>query len=523
MAKTLSATLGEPSPRAFRTGHQLIEIVTSGMYSNPMMIYREYIQNAVDSIDDAVAKGYIREDEGLIAIEIDGLDRRITILDNGAGINESHAGEVLSSLGVSTKTVGEKRGFRGIGRLGGIGYSEGVQFESRSIGSEWVDVATWDCDRLRKGIQSAKKDDDIRSLLRASVKIGKRRAEDSERIHFFRVTMFDVHRFHRDELMNLQYIGSYLSQVAPVPFNSDLFPFAEKVNHHLSQSDGFRTYRITLNDSRVLRPHQCVFEASQKVKDTIVGVELFNVKGREGSQIGYGWYAKTSYLSSLPARIAMRGIRVRQGNIEVGDEYFLESSFSERRFATWHIGEINLNYSVKVNARRDGFEQSLDYEAFLEHASALGRYLSRLCRASSEERSCLFTAERMLAQLECLLAQDFVIDEHHLESTKASAMNILEKLSKMDRKGSGFQGFDERLNKARRRFSKFEDNTPLLKDVLDGRSLRYIGPKDLVRNLASAIVQNNHTSVSPEKLIINILRPFLRPSSLGKLGNKQNR
>ena len=36
-----------------RIGKDVIEILTSGMYVSPVTIYREYIQNAADSIDAA--------------------------------------------------------------------------------------------------------------------------------------------------------------------------------------------------------------------------------------------------------------------------------------------------------------------------------------------------------------------------------------------------------------------------------------------------------------------------------------
>ena len=36
-----------------RIGKDVIEIITSGMYVSPITIYREYIQNSADSIDQA--------------------------------------------------------------------------------------------------------------------------------------------------------------------------------------------------------------------------------------------------------------------------------------------------------------------------------------------------------------------------------------------------------------------------------------------------------------------------------------
>lgn len=36
---------------SFKAGMYLLETLTAGMYNEPLSIYREYIQNAVDSID----------------------------------------------------------------------------------------------------------------------------------------------------------------------------------------------------------------------------------------------------------------------------------------------------------------------------------------------------------------------------------------------------------------------------------------------------------------------------------------
>ena len=38
-------------------GKDIIELLGSAMYRDPLSIYREYIQNAVDSIDEAIESG----------------------------------------------------------------------------------------------------------------------------------------------------------------------------------------------------------------------------------------------------------------------------------------------------------------------------------------------------------------------------------------------------------------------------------------------------------------------------------
>ena len=109
-------------------GKYLLEILTKGMYSNPMHIYREYIQNASDSIDKAIATGVLSAADAVIHIDINKAGHTIIIRDNGVGIEEKTAHNKLMSVGASDKDGINERGFRGIGRLGGLAYASQVQF-----------------------------------------------------------------------------------------------------------------------------------------------------------------------------------------------------------------------------------------------------------------------------------------------------------------------------------------------------------------------------------------------------------
>lgn len=49
-------------------GKFLLEILTRGMYSNPIHVYREYIQNSSDSIDKAIEAGILQSADAEIHI-----------------------------------------------------------------------------------------------------------------------------------------------------------------------------------------------------------------------------------------------------------------------------------------------------------------------------------------------------------------------------------------------------------------------------------------------------------------------
>src|SRR5712691_1165286 len=99
-----------------RIGKDVIEILTTGMYVSPVTIYREYIQNAADSIDAARSQGLLgAAKRGRVSIAFDHPARSVIVRDNGAGIAASEALPILLAVGGSPKRGTQARGFRGVG------------------------------------------------------------------------------------------------------------------------------------------------------------------------------------------------------------------------------------------------------------------------------------------------------------------------------------------------------------------------------------------------------------------------
>lgn len=74
----------------FVVGKYTLESLTNGMYSSPLDLYREYIQNAVDSIDDAVRSGLVEKKNSHIHISVNTETASISIKDNGCGISKEN-------------------------------------------------------------------------------------------------------------------------------------------------------------------------------------------------------------------------------------------------------------------------------------------------------------------------------------------------------------------------------------------------------------------------------------------------
>ena len=69
-----------------------------------------------------------------IDILVDKAARSITIRDNGAEIEKSKAQATLLNIGSSSKRHSKNRGFRGIGRLGGMSYCNTLMFYPFKLG-----------------------------------------------------------------------------------------------------------------------------------------------------------------------------------------------------------------------------------------------------------------------------------------------------------------------------------------------------------------------------------------------------
>lgn len=114
-------------------GKHTLESLTTGMYADPYVVFREYIQNAADAIDNAVRQNVLTKDAAEIIIRLSPAERSVVISDNGTGIRADEAEQTLISIGNSKKTSELDRGFRGIGRLAALGYCSKLTFETSTV------------------------------------------------------------------------------------------------------------------------------------------------------------------------------------------------------------------------------------------------------------------------------------------------------------------------------------------------------------------------------------------------------
>lgn len=103
-------------------GSDVLEILSIAMYADPLVVYRELIQNSADAIDLAIRAGILGPRDGKISVSFDASTRTASLTDNGFGLSNEQFDDQMLALGASAKRVGTFRGFRGIGRLAGLGH-----------------------------------------------------------------------------------------------------------------------------------------------------------------------------------------------------------------------------------------------------------------------------------------------------------------------------------------------------------------------------------------------------------------
>jgi hypothetical protein len=377
--EALHATTESPA-----IGKDLLELLSSAMYENPLTLYREFVQNAADSIDEAVASGVLAPDEALIEVSIDPASREIRIRDNGAGISAETFAARMCSVGSSTKRGTEARGFRGVGRLSGLAYAQRVTFRSRASSEEGVREISWDCRKLRTGLKDDKQTT-LSEFIEEITDIQDLDGDWPER--FFEVELSGVVRYGDDRLVRPEAVSDYLAQVAPIPLSPE-FALAADIDDWLDPVTPSGKLRLTINGSDpIFRPYRDIIDVERKPTVQLRSLETFEVPAIDGGIAARGWIAHHEYNGAIPDAALVKGLRVRVGNIQVGSSTVLEEIFPEPRFGSWGVGEVHIfDKRIVPNGRRDGFEQNVHFSNLLNHLAPVGRNIARHCRSNSSAR-----------------------------------------------------------------------------------------------------------------------------------------
>lgn len=415
-------------------GIDLLKMLMLQLYSNPRCIYREYIQNALDSINEAVkSKILTQEKDGRVSISIKKND--ICIEDNGTGIQSDRAVKILTDIANSVKNGIDTAGQFGVGRLSGGGYCEVLEFETTYIGEDVSTIVSLDTMALRDLID--KRETDISAEDAMRIICTTRAVPAKKEDHKFIVRLKNVIN-SREILLDIDEIKNYITEYAPIDysvlFNSlvNSSPQTEFVKRH-KQIDKIR---VSLNDYSDIEKGYGVKIAG--TDDHIEKIRYFELPEHpKYGSLGWGWYAVTEFSVQInEEKDGCVGIRLRKHNISL-DKNILNSCFKESRGNKYFYGEIFItNDNIVPDSGRQGLAAGEEAEALM---AEIKRYFTNTLRQVYYRANKLKTALNKASEIVGKLNNpDFSnaigplrkkLQEHIAEFNKAAAHDEKEEIN----------------------------------------------------------------------------------------------
>ena len=147
-------------------------------------------------------------------------------------------------------------------------------------------------------------------------------------------------------------------------------------------------YNIFINGEQLYRQYSTFITRND---DEIKDIHADLIRTFEGEVVAWIWFGISCFKGTMRGKNynGLVGLRLRQFNIEIGDDHTLDQFFNDTRFNGYFIGEVHtLSSGLIPNARRDYFVEN---DALNEFEDAFKRYandtLSKLCREGSKLNS----------------------------------------------------------------------------------------------------------------------------------------
>lgn len=360
-----------------KIGKHVLDLLTTGMYKEPCLIYREYIQNSADQIDLLSPDEKNDLNRCRIVIDIDRQNARVKVKDFATGVPQKDFKARLLNIADSWKDPAKDKGFRGIGRLAGLAYCHKLIFETSAKGERVVSRMEMDGDEMRSILGNRKDRCSASELIKRISTITQEETDIPDYECYFTVTLEGIIEAVGGGLLEVEAVRSLIEQIAPLPFSETRFKkwkikidaFAAEMGHPL------QTYSISINGNTIVKPYKNVIigrnrEEVGKINDVV----FRKIKDQRGKVLAWAWAAvpdqgKQITESTNPERM----MRLRKDNIQIGMEDFFNGRapdgggfFSQARANGYMLGEVHIiEPSIRPNADRNNLEVSEIASKFL--------------------------------------------------------------------------------------------------------------------------------------------------------------
>lgn len=352
-------------------GGELLSILSTGLYTNPLDCIREYVQNAVDANAHAAT------------IKITG--NSVHIFDDGDGMALEDIIQARQ-FGLSVKSLTQHVGFRGIGIYSSFHLCNQLRVTSKKAGSTYQHVLVFEFGTMKAQLDQDKRKGpherktSLVELLSAHTRICRSQHSLAEDIHFTHVEIQDISDVHIKKLGNREELKHYMIRNLPIDFD-ETFEYRDQINQQLHlEVPGYNAITLTLQtdglpDIVVTKP------PIPHLQPPVMG-PIVSGTGKNARKVGYYWaclnterdrIAKNArFVPAVVANgrdrslreiveqefLAYEGFVFKKKGFTVGNRDRLRHCFSSKpQLYPWYTGEIYvIDTAIVPKADRDDFE-----------------------------------------------------------------------------------------------------------------------------------------------------------------------
>jgi hypothetical protein len=352
-------------------GRSMLETITVALYENPIILFREYVQNSLDAHNRAVDAGEPGIGNLEVTITVDETNRTIVIRDNGYGIEQYALFEDrMLSIGSSHQRVDRTRyiGFRGIGRISGLPFCKKLTFRNKAPNSTEVHECTWNGDEYRKKLSDESASGDLSTIIDEIVTVDKKKAETNDKSkHYFEVVL-EGYNDDIDEMLKHEYFKEKLTRMLPLQYDRKFNGATTIMSRYKSfMKEDLKRFMIPvkLNGESLCKSYDdsCVLDSD---------IIFWEVRGKKkkdqsiGDKIGLLWFTFAAHLKDHK-NDQYYGILTRSKNVLMGgNDTFAQVADSNSSYVTTFremtqtlrgvYGELLINSQhLSDNSRRDWF------------------------------------------------------------------------------------------------------------------------------------------------------------------------
>lgn len=353
-----------------KIGKHLIEMLMFNLYADNRVIYREYVQNASDSIQLAIKQGILTPEDAHITVHIE--MGKISIEDNGTGISVNDSERILKDIANSQKDESQAGRF-GIGRLSGGGYCRTLIFETTQKGEDQKSVLSFNVDNIRQIINDPDHQPSASEIIDENTTF-RVENEDAD-LHYFKVTLKGVLPEYANIICNEQLVTDYLREVAPIKFEASFKHNILDCEIDNEENAEVRDYynnldciTLTVNNKLDIRkPYKSKIQSAKN--DKIEHVRFFVIKDAQYGDLAWGWAGITPFSEVIkePDDNAVVGFRLRLHNILIGTKNHFDEQrvFKQSRSNKYFVGEVHvINKNIKPTPQRDDLAPSKETICF---------------------------------------------------------------------------------------------------------------------------------------------------------------